>query len=64
MYAKFYMKKEMMGWRWPVKSNDCSSRGPEVNSQQPRGGSQPSLGVSGALFWRKGVHSGRALNHE
>jgi len=32
-----------------VKSTDCSSRGPEFNSQQPHGGSQPSvmgLGVS------------------
>jgi hypothetical protein len=26
-----------------VKSTDCSSRGPEFNSQQPHGGSQPSL---------------------
>ena len=25
-----------------VKSTDCSSRGPEFNSQQPHGGSQPS----------------------
>jgi hypothetical protein len=36
-----------------VKSTDCSSRGPEFNSQQPHGGSQssvmdlmPSSGVS------------------
>jgi hypothetical protein len=30
-----------------VKSTECSSRGPEFNSQQPRGGSQPSkMGVS------------------
>jgi hypothetical protein len=26
-----------------VKSTDCSSRGPEFNSQQPYGGSQPSV---------------------
>jgi hypothetical protein len=26
-----------------VKSTDCSSRGPEFNSQQPHGGSQPSI---------------------
>jgi hypothetical protein len=26
-----------------VKSTDCSSRGPEFNSQQPHGGSQPSV---------------------
>jgi hypothetical protein len=34
-----------------VKSTDCSSRGPEFNSQQPRGGSQPSVMGSDALFW-------------
>jgi hypothetical protein len=33
-----------------VKSTDCSSRGPEFNSQQPHGGSQPSLLGSGDLF--------------
>ncbi|EGW02084.1 hypothetical protein I79_018435 [Cricetulus griseus] len=33
-----------------VKSTDCSSRGPEFNSQQPHGGSQPSIIRSGALF--------------
>jgi hypothetical protein len=26
-----------------VKSTDCSSRGPEFNSQQPHGCSQPSV---------------------
>ena len=26
-----------------VKGIDCSSRGPEFNSQPPRGGSQPSV---------------------
>jgi hypothetical protein len=26
-----------------VKSTDCSSRGPEFNSQQPHDGSQPSV---------------------
>ena len=25
-----------------IKNTDCSSRGPEFNSQQPHGGSQPS----------------------
>jgi hypothetical protein len=34
-----------------VKSTDCSSRGPEFNSQQPHGGSQPSVMASDALFW-------------
>jgi hypothetical protein len=28
-----------------------SSRGPEFNSQQPHGGSQPSVMRSDALFW-------------
>jgi hypothetical protein len=34
-----------------VKSTDCSSRGPEFNSQHPHGGSQPSVMGSDALFW-------------
>jgi hypothetical protein len=34
-----------------VKSTDCSSRGPEFNSQQPHGSSQPSVMGSDALFW-------------
>ena len=34
-----------------VKSIDCSSRGPEFNSQQPHGGSQPFVMGSDALFW-------------
>jgi hypothetical protein len=41
-------------WNWrdgsEVKSTDCSSRGPEFNSQQPHGGSQPSIVESDALF--------------
>jgi hypothetical protein len=36
-----------------VKSTDCSSRGPEFNSQQPHGGSQPS--VMGHLMPSSGV---------
>jgi hypothetical protein len=42
-------KKEIesiyMDWRDAsvVKSTDCSSKGPEFNSQQPHGGSQPLL---------------------
>jgi hypothetical protein len=33
------------GWRdgSVVKRTDCSSKGPEFNSQQPYGGSQPSV---------------------
>jgi hypothetical protein len=33
------------------KSTDCSSRGPEFNSQQPHGSSQPPVIGSSALFW-------------
>jgi hypothetical protein len=47
-------KKEIEeGWRdgSVVKSTDCSSRGPEYNSQQPHGGSQPSVMGSEALLW-------------
>jgi hypothetical protein len=33
-----------------VKSTDCSSRGPEFISQQPYGGSQPSVVEPDALF--------------
>nr|CDQ08554.1 Bm14336 [Brugia malayi] len=36
-------------------------RGPEFNSQQPHGGSQPSIMRSGALFWHSGIHAGRIL---
>jgi hypothetical protein len=41
------------GWRdgSAVKSTDCSSRGPEFNSRQPHGGSQPSVIGSNAFFW-------------
>ena len=34
-----------------VKSTDCSSEGPEFKSQQPHGGSQPSVMRSDTLFW-------------
>jgi hypothetical protein len=46
-------KKQNKGWRGGsvVKSNDRSSRGPEFNSQQPHGGSQPSVMGSDTLFW-------------
>jgi hypothetical protein len=39
---------EMAQW---VRAPDCSSEGPEFNSQQPHGGSQPSLTRSDSLFW-------------
>jgi hypothetical protein len=46
-------KKTNRGWRdgSAVKSTDCSSRGPEFNSQQPHGGSQSSIMGSDVLFW-------------
>jgi hypothetical protein len=33
-----------------VKRTNCSSEGPKFNSQQPHGGSQPSVMRSDALF--------------
>ena len=39
---------EMAQW---VRAPDCSSEGPEFKSQQPHGGSQPSLMKSDALSW-------------
>jgi len=41
------------GWRGgpEVKSTGCLTRGPESNSQQPHGGSQPPTVKSDALFW-------------
>jgi hypothetical protein len=51
------------GWRdgSEVKSTGCSFKGHEFNSQQPHGGSQPSVMGSDALFWDAGVHADRAL---
>lgn len=42
-----------LGWRdgSAVKSTDSSSKGPEFNSQQPHGSSQPYVMESDALFW-------------
>jgi hypothetical protein len=34
-----------------VRAPDCSSEGPEFKSQQPHGGSQPSVTRSDSLFW-------------
>ena len=44
-----------------VTSTGCSSRGPEFNSYEQRGGSQPSMMGSDALFWHAGVQADRAL---
>jgi hypothetical protein len=52
-YSVFaYIKINILDWRdgSSVKSTDCSSRGPEFNSQRPHGGSQPSVMGSDALF--------------
>jgi hypothetical protein len=48
-----YFKTDNSGWRdgSVLKSTDCSSRGPEFNSQQPHGGLHPSVMGSNALFW-------------
>jgi len=49
----FIYKKEAAGlerWLREIKSTDCSSRGPEFNSQPPHGGSQPSVMESVDLF--------------
>jgi hypothetical protein len=47
------LKEVSWGWRdgSAVKSTNYSSKGPEFKSQQPRGGSQPSVMRSDALFW-------------
>ena len=34
-----------------VRAPNCSSEGPEFKSQQPHGGSQPSITRSDSLFW-------------
>ena len=44
-----------------VKSTGYTSKGPEFNSQQPRGGSQPSVMKYGALFWPAGTYANRLL---
>jgi hypothetical protein len=51
---KFFPKRNKdSGWRdgSAIKSTECSSEGPEFESQQPHGGSQPSIMRSDALFW-------------
>jgi hypothetical protein len=50
---EFSLEEKEGGWRdgSVVKSIDCSSRGPEFNSQQPHGGSQPPVMRSDAFFW-------------
>jgi hypothetical protein len=47
------LNEEIKGWRngSAVKNNDCSSEGPEFKSQQPHGGSQPSIMRYDTLLW-------------
>jgi ribosome assembly protein YihI (activator of Der GTPase) len=46
-------EKRRRGWKdgSVVKSANCSSEGPEFKSQQPHGGSQPSIMRSDPHFW-------------
>ena len=50
--SKRLRKEDVRVWRdgSVVTLVDCSSRGPEFNSQQPHGGLQPSVMGSDALF--------------
>ena len=46
-----------------VKSTDSSFRGSEFKSQQPHGGSQPSVIGSDAIFCHEGVYADKELIH-
>ena len=61
--AQAVKSTDCWGWRdgSAVKSIACSSRGPKFNSQQPHGGSQPSVMGSDALFWCVSEDSDSAL---
>jgi hypothetical protein len=52
-YFFSFSRYRKLGWRdgSAIKSTDCSSKGPEFKSQQPHGGSQPSVMRSDVLFW-------------
>ena len=52
LHRENVLKKESKDWRddSAVKIIDCSSIGPEFNSQEAHGGSQPCVMGSGALF--------------
>jgi hypothetical protein len=47
-----------------VKSTDCSSEGPEFNSQQPHSGSQPFVMRPDAPFWSVRSYSVLTYNSE
>jgi hypothetical protein len=59
------VKVEIKGWRddSAVRSTDCSSVSPEFSSQQPHGGSQPSVMGSDALFWCVSKDSNSVLTY-
>jgi hypothetical protein len=52
-FSSYHKTKKSGGWRdsSAVKSTDYSSEGPEFKSQEPHGGSHPSVMRSDALFW-------------
>jgi hypothetical protein len=58
------LRKCLQDWRdgSEVKSTDYSSRGPEFSSQQPHGGSQPSVMESDSLFWCENSYSVLIIN--
>jgi hypothetical protein len=52
--SKPYLKKERKRageMAQLVRAPDCSSKGLKFKSQQPHGGSQPSVMRSDSLFW-------------
>jgi hypothetical protein len=48
-HSGVFLRMSLMA-QW-VRAPDCSSEGQEFKSQQPHGGSQPSLTRSDSLFW-------------
>jgi hypothetical protein len=54
MLLEIHTAEKESVWGWGdglvVKSNECSSRGAEFNSQQLQGGSQPCVMGSDAVF--------------
>jgi hypothetical protein len=57
------LKTKQGGWRdgSRLRALTVLPDGPEFNSQQLLGGSQPSVIGYNALFWHTGVHEARAL---
>jgi hypothetical protein len=63
---KTCVKQNLAGWQVGsvVKSTDCSSRGPEFNSQQPHGGPQPSVMRSDALLLNQSINLTKRTNKQ